>query len=146
MKKISQLEFFYQDIDELRKIVIENQTLFQSGSVFLLSGAMGVGKTEFVKTVVEVLHRKKNASSPTFSLHHHYEGHPNIEHWDLYRLKSEDDLESSGFWDQFSDQGSLIFIEWPDKIKMDLLPADWKIISFEFKVLDAGKRQLRCFW
>jgi len=146
VNKKCQLKFIYKNSEDLKKMVTENLNLFQGGAIFLLSGAMGVGKTEFVKKVVEVLHAKKGVSSPTFSLHHHYEGRPNIEHWDLYRLNSEDDLESSGFWDQFSDQTGLIFIEWPDKIKKEWLPEDWKIISFEFEILNLEERQLRCFW
>lgn len=123
-------------LEQLKSSVKKMKPLFLEHSIFLLSGVMGAGKTEFVKTVVSVLHESKEVSSPTFALHHNYSTRaPIIEHWDLYRLNSEEELESSGFWDQFLDPKKLIFIEWAERLNRSELPLGWNIyeLSFELK-------------
>lgn len=95
-------------------------------SIWLLEGEVGSGKTETVKTVARVLGLKEVAS-PSFAIHHQYltaEGWP-VDHLDLYRLESADDLESTGFWDLFGEPEALILIEWADRLSFDYLPRDW---------------------
>ena len=47
------------------------------------------------------------------------------DHLDLYRLESEDDLESTGFWDLFSEEKGLILIEWAERLNPAYLPTNW---------------------
>jgi len=132
-----------QSLQDYREFIKKNKSLMTSGQIILLSGEVGAGKTEFVKALVEVLHQKKTVQSPTFSLHHHYDGDPAIEHWDLYRLENEDDLESAGFWDQFSDSSSLIIVEWPERLKKEWIPAAWKQTHFEIIKVDDTEREIK---
>jgi len=104
--------------------------------VFLLVGEMGSGKTEFVKQLL-TLYLSRDVSieiaSPSYALHHQYKDQLHqVEHWDLYRLTSEDDLESVGFWESF-EQKNLSLIEWADKLNFSWLPRNRKYIKINFK-------------
>ena len=108
--------------------------------VVLLSGPLGVGKTQLVKWFLEELGFEETVS-PTFAIHqtYHSKGGP-IDHVDLYRLKSDADLESSGFWDLFLQPKALVFVEWADRLPDSVWPRDWKKISI---ALTAESEQAR---
>ena len=91
--------------------------------LILLSGPLGAGKTQFVKECVKILNGA-SAESPTFSVINQYEGPQLIYHVDLYRMESAADIESTGFWDLFSEE-ALIFVEWPEKVGKDHFPRSW---------------------
>ena len=52
-----------------------------------------------------------------------------IHHVDLYRLKDDEDLESTGFWDVFSNKEDLVIIEWADRLNQKSLPPNWHYIQ-----------------
>lgn len=84
--------------------------------VLALEGTLGMGKTAFTRGLVEGLAPGEGefVSSPTYAVCNVYPTTPPVYHYDLYRLQSEDDLESVGFYDSVN-QGVLI-IEWPQKV------------------------------
>ena len=86
----------------------------QDGDVICLAGDLGAGKTLFVKAVAEGLGMKEEVTSPTFTLLNIYEGTMNLYHFDLYRLENADLLYDIGF-DEYTQSGGIVFIEWPDK-------------------------------
>ena len=123
-----------KNIEELQKFV--NSLKLSDKQVLALSGAMGAGKTEFTKCLLKRLGGEP-ASSPTFSLHNRYEkGERAVDHFDLYRLKNDEDLESSGFWDCFEQEEGLIVIEWADRIDKDYYPSGWDYCFIDFAVND----------
>jgi tRNA threonylcarbamoyladenosine biosynthesis protein TsaE len=76
--------------------------------------------------------------SPTFSIINQYPcPDKTIYHVDLYRLESEADVESTGFWDLFREDEALIFVEWAERIADDNWPKTWPRLdismSFEEK-------------
>ena len=76
---------------------------------------MGAGKSTFARAVIRHL-AKESAShgSPTFPIVQEYradQGFP-IYHIDLYRLKSEEELELSGIAEQIDSRDALVLIEW----------------------------------
>lgn len=90
-----------------------------------LQGPMGSGKTEFVSKVADVL-GASDAASPSFALHSRYEGiRGTIDHFDLDRLDSADDLESIGFWDLINDvfldseeaSRRFVMVEWASRLE-----------------------------
>ena len=99
----------------------------------LLSGNLGVGKTFFVQTVIRLLGGEK-VFSPTYSLINNYQtkSFEKVYHVDLYRLKDDEDLESTGFWDLFNDK-ALVFIEWADRLNLSRLPLEWKKIQIHIQ-------------
>lgn len=89
----------------------------------LLTGPLGVGKTEWVKGFVESYLKTKTTkvSSPTYSLINTYSSRgKTVHHVDLYRLKDLSDLESIGFWDLVG-SGHLLLVEWGEQIPENFL-------------------------
>ena len=91
------------------------------GDVIFLYGEMGVGKTTFVKYLINELQKRNklkvtDVTSPTFNLLNEYQINKiKVNHYDLFRLKSSDELKNL---DLFEDQSSTItVIEWPQIIK-----------------------------
>jgi tRNA threonylcarbamoyladenosine biosynthesis protein TsaE len=98
---------------------------FKKRQIVLLSGPLGAGKTQFVKACVKILGGLA-AESPTFSIINEYEaGETRVYHADLYRLTSSADIESTGFWDLFSQPEGLIFVEWPEQAGGSDFPVYW---------------------
>lgn len=99
----------------------------------LLSGPMGVGKTELSRAIaghaIGSCEAADDPSSPTFAIHNRYRlGEKLIDHFDLYRIEGEEDLESTGFWDLMAEAGDrLALIEWPERFAWQDLPADWAV-------------------
>lgn len=114
-------------------------------TVFLLEGQMGTGKSQFSKFFIEsrgVL----SANSPTYAIQRHYESAlGDIDHLDLFRIESSEDLESIGFWDLFEDPKKVLLIEWPSKLFGKPLPNHWRqmTIQFEFSESSESLRNLK---
>ena len=81
----------------------------------LISGAMGAGKTTLVKLICQKLGVNESVSSPTFSLVNEYQSSTGnaVFHFDLYRIKSEEELYDMGF-EEYLDKRAYVFIEWPE--------------------------------
>ncbi len=85
-----------------------------------LFGDLGVGKTAFVRGFASRLAPAARVKSPTFALVNQYKGERvNIFHFDMYRIESEDDLYSIGFYD-YLDTG-ICLVEWSENIE-EFLP------------------------
>lgn len=90
--------------------------------IFAFYGAMGAGKTTFVKAVCELLGVTDAVNSPTFAIVNEYEagnGEP-IYHFDFYRIKRMDEVLDIGY-EEYVDSGALCLMEWPELIE-PLLP------------------------
>jgi tRNA threonylcarbamoyladenosine biosynthesis protein TsaE len=86
------------------------------GSVVLLAGELGAGKTAFVRGLAAGLGiDPRSVSSPTFTLIQEYRGgRLLLYHVDLYRL-SRAEADDLGLEDPAMEQG-VIAIEWPDRL------------------------------
>lgn len=104
--------------------------LLPPGSVVVLSGTLGAGKTRLVQAVAAACGiDPADVTSPTFVLCRQYEGIRNIYHLDAYRLKDEDEFLELGPEELFS-SGALVFIEWGERVEA-LLPSDRLEIALE---------------
>jgi tRNA threonylcarbamoyladenosine biosynthesis protein TsaE len=90
------------------------------GTILLISGELGVGKTVFVKGIAQGLGiDPSEVTSPTFTLVHEYRGgRLPLIHVDLYRLESAD-LDEIGLDSDLAAMG-VTAIEWPERLRRDL--------------------------
>lgn len=87
-----------------------------------LWGDMGAGKTAFTRGIAKFYGLDDMVSSPTFSMINEYRGRDiNIYHFDMYRIKSIDDLESTGYYDYL--EKGLIIVEWSENIR-EFIPSN----------------------
>ena len=95
--------------------------LINLGDFILLRGNLGVGKTTFIKFIINSLQRinKQEISevpSPTFNIINEYQIKKIlIKHYDLYRIKNEKELNNLGIQENLKKQITLI--EWPEIAK-----------------------------
>lgn len=88
----------------------------KGGEVIAFTGGMGAGKTAFTRGLVMGLGAGDVVSSPTFALVNEYAGRLTVEHFDMYRVESWDDLYSTGFFD-YLDTDCVLVIEWSENIQ-----------------------------
>lgn len=104
-----------------------------------LEGELGAGKTTMTRTFLRLLGFKGQVKSPTYTLIEEYTfPHYVFYHLDLYRLLDPLEVENLALRDLL-DKHSIIFIEWPEKGKQHIPPAD---LVFRLEVLDTHTRRL----
>lgn len=86
------------------------------GSVVALFGDLGAGKTSFVRGLAEGMSLKARVTSPTFTIVNEYLGAVPLFHFDMYRLKSEDELFEIG-WDDYIERNGIIAVEWSENVE-----------------------------
>ena len=127
-----------QNLEDLRSLAQE----LQSQTFLRLTGPMGSGKTQLTQFIVEALGGEET-SSPSFSIINTYPTKSfDVHHVDLYRLEDEDDIESTGFWDLFTDENAIVIIEWADRIQSSEWPEHWRQITVDLKVNEDHSRTI----
>jgi tRNA threonylcarbamoyladenosine biosynthesis protein TsaE len=89
------------------------------GSIVLLRGDLGAGKTTMVKGIAEgfAAAEADRVTSPTFTLIHEYRGpHITLYHIDLYRVDTQRELDTLAL-DDLMDGHSILLIEWGEKFE-----------------------------
>ncbi|MEK6247802.1 MAG: tRNA (adenosine(37)-N6)-threonylcarbamoyltransferase complex ATPase subunit type 1 TsaE [Planctomycetales bacterium] len=115
-------------------------TALPDGSVVGLIGTLGAGKTRLVQAVAEACGVDvRNVVSPTYVVLHEYQGQRPIYHFDLYRLKDEDEFDELGA-DEYFEQPGLTFLEWSDRFA-DCLPAER--LDIKIDIVSQSKRMFR---
>ena len=104
------------------------------GNIVFLYGEIGVGKTTFIRYLINGFQKANKQkiteiTSPTFNLLNEYQiNHIKINHYDLFRLKSEEEIRNL---DLFEDSSNIItLIEWPQIIKKK--PKNLIELNFEY--------------
>jgi len=107
--------------------------------IFLFDGPMGAGKTTLIKELCIQLGSGDHFSSPTYAIINEYD-YPEgkIYHFDLYRLKDQEELLDLGIEDHLS-FGNYCFFEWPELVE-SLIGSDY--LKIEIKV-NGNNRYLR---
>ncbi|GJQ61520.1 MAG: tRNA (adenosine(37)-N6)-threonylcarbamoyltransferase complex ATPase subunit type 1 TsaE [Melioribacteraceae bacterium] len=112
--------------------------IVKPGNIVLFEGDLGVGKTFFIKKLVEIF-GVKDASSPSFSIVNEYYGKVNFYHFDFYRIKKEVELYDIGIEEYLSDPDSIKLVEWAE-----LFPNVFEMVDYKVKItmLGADKREI----
>ncbi len=101
----------------------------QGGEVLAYRGGLGMGKTCFTRGLAKGLGFSGEVTSPTFALINEYlGGRLPLYHFDMYRIHSWEDLDSTGFF-EYMDLGGVIAAEWSENIE-NALPAETVTVSF----------------
>ena len=116
------------------KLIAEKFSKYlNKGDYIYCKGDVGVGKTTFIRYLINFLQHKNNQiiteiPSPTFNIVHEYKIKDfKILHYDLYRVKNTNELDNIGILE--NNEKSIIFVEWPDLIKKE----DSNKIFLDFK-------------
>lgn len=109
--------------DDTQALAAALAELARPGDLLLLAGDLGAGKTAFTQGFGAALGVAERITSPTYTLHHRYEGRLRLEHLDVYRLDQLDEVLDLGL-PELLDEGGVVVIEWGDAIS-PMLPADY---------------------
>ncbi len=94
----------------------------QPGDFVALVGDLGAGKTHLSGGVLNGLGVERTGGSPTFTLLWEYQGRIPVYHWDVYRLRSSEELDDLGYEEYFYGDGVNV-VEWADRVA-ELWPPD----------------------
>ena len=129
--------------DKTSELAKKFSKTLNKGDVAYFHGEIGVGKTTFIRHIINNLQQLKKkdlteVTSPTFNLVNEYDvGNFIIQHYDLYRLTDYSEIKNIGLFENREEVVTLI--EWPEKIKETI---DSKIdLHFEYND-DLSKRYL----
>ena len=110
--------------------------LIKHGDFILLTGNLGVGKTTFIKYIINSLQKANKqkiseVTSPTFTVINEYQIKKIlIKHYDLYRIKNKKELNNLGIQENLKDQITLV--EWPEMVKKIKIKNSINL-TFEYK-------------
>ncbi|WP_016769800.1 tRNA (adenosine(37)-N6)-threonylcarbamoyltransferase complex ATPase subunit type 1 TsaE [Rickettsia sibirica] len=123
-----------EETKKLAKLLAQS---LKPNDIVLLNGDLGAGKTFFCREIIKhFCGENTSIISPTFNLLQTYKASNfTIYHYDLYRLKSPEEIYELGFEEALN--GNLILIEWSEIIKHLLTPP---LIEVNLEVLDNNKR------
>jgi len=128
------------DLNKLKEVASKISSFIEKGDNFYLFGELGVGKTIFTRFLINQLQIKKNLNttevlSPTFNILNEYKiENITIKHFDLYRIKSKDELGNLGLFEEKEDVN---LIEWPEIIDIK----DVKKIELHFSYYNNFKNR-----
>ncbi len=125
--------------EETIKIAEKIGKQLRAGDMIVYKGGLGAGKTTFTRGIATGLGLGDCVSSPTFALVNEYQGkNITLYHFDMYRIQTEDGLESTGFFDYpFSE--NIAVIEWSENI-IDFLPEN--TINITINAIDENDREI----
>lgn len=107
--------------EEMRRLGGTIGAQLRPGDVLLLHGDLGAGKTTLAQGVAAALGVPEAMQSPTFTLVAEHQGRMpdgtpvRLNHLDLYRLTSPEELESFGYEQYLDPADEITLIEWPER-------------------------------
>lgn len=107
---------------ETEKIGFKLGNLLKRGSIVLISGELGAGKTVLTKGIAKGMGIDDYVTSPTFMIVNEHLGDIPLYHFDVYRIDDYTELYDIGYEEYFYGDGVCV-IEWPEKIK-PLIPKE----------------------
>ena len=113
------MEIYLTDAEATRSLGITLGQSLSAGSVILLEGDLGSGKTTLVQGIGEGLGITEAIVSPTFTLINEYtEGRLPLYHLDLYRLQPEEvtALNLESYWEGVEFPLGIVAIEWAERL------------------------------
>ncbi len=111
------MEFITHSPEETEAIGVSLGNILTPGAIVAYRGDLGAGKTAFTRGLARGLGCGDMVTSPTYTIVNEYlSGRLPLFHFDMYRLRSSDDLWGIG-WDDYLDRGGVCAVEWSENVE-----------------------------
>lgn len=133
----------YKELSELEETAKKIIKFAEGLKIWTFEGTLGAGKTTLIQALAKQFEVIDTVKSPTYSLVNEYltQQGQTLYHFDLYRLKSEEELLDLGYEEYFYDD-KICWIEWASKAPT-LIPLPYLAIQItiekEYRTLDLQK-------
>ena len=111
------MEFITHSPAETEEIGAALGRVIPAGTVIAYCGDLGAGKTAFTRGLARGLGCTEQVTSPTYTIVNEYlSGRCPLFHFDMYRLRSADDLWDIG-WEDYLDRNGVCAVEWSENVR-----------------------------
>ena len=111
------MEFITHSPAETEKVGEALAKILMPGAVIAYRGDLGAGKTAFTRGLARGLGSAEQVTSPTYTIVNEYlTGRMPLFHFDMYRLRSADELFDIG-WDDYLGRGGVCAVEWSENVE-----------------------------
>jgi tRNA threonylcarbamoyladenosine biosynthesis protein TsaE len=134
------------DAKATQMLGIEFGKSLTAGSVLLLMGDLGSGKTTLVQGLAQGMGIDDSIVSPTFTIINEYSGaRLPLYHLDLYRLNPTevDDLQLESYWLGLETELGIVAIEWAERLSH--LPSDYIQIELTYDPIEGRVAKISTF-
>jgi tRNA threonylcarbamoyladenosine biosynthesis protein TsaE len=138
------IDLWSDSVATTQRIAVTMARELAAGTIILLHGEMGAGKTTWTRGFLAGLDHPdpREVASPTFALHHRYEGgRVPLNHLDLFRVQDERLLIQQGVLEALEDTHAITVVEWPNAISA---PPRSATLHIELRWCTETERYLRC--
>jgi tRNA threonylcarbamoyladenosine biosynthesis protein TsaE len=134
-----QRKYISKGPEETKDIGYRLGRLLNPGDIVGLYGELGAGKTTMVKGIARALGLdERDVVSASFTIITEYDTSPPFLHIDLYRVKSDEELDEIGLWDYLK-TGNIAVIEWAEKAEKEITE---ELIKVKIKPVDENVREI----
>jgi len=110
------MQYITNSPEETEKLGATLGKTIKPGAVIAYRGDLGAGKTAFTRGLARGLGSCELVTSPTYTIVNEYlGGRMPLFHFDMYRLRSSDDLWDIG-WEDYLDRGGVCAVEWSENV------------------------------
>ena len=110
------MQYITHSPEETEAIGVALGNILTPGAIVAYRGDLGAGKTAFTRGLARGLGCDDMVTSPTYTIVNEYlSGRIPLFHFDMYRLRSSDDLWGIG-WDDYLDRGGVCAVEWSENV------------------------------
>ena len=123
------MQFITHSPEETEAVGAALAQVLTPGTILAYRGDLGAGKTAFTRGLARGLGYKESVTSPTYTIVNEYlGGRLPLFHFDMYRLRSADDLWDIG-WDDYLDRNGVCAVEWSENVTEAMDDAIWVTIE-----------------
>ena len=116
-KEVNTMEFITNSPEETEAVGAALGKILTPGAVIAYRGDLGAGKTAFTRGLARGLGYTEPVTSPTYTIVNEYlGGRMPLFHFDMYRLRSSDDLWDIG-WEDYLERGGVCAVEWSENVE-----------------------------
>ncbi len=110
------MDFITHSPEETEALGEKLAKILTPGCIIAYRGDLGAGKTAFTRGLARGLDCREQVTSPTYTIVNEYLGGKlPLFHFDMYRLRSADDLFDIG-WDDYLERGGICAVEWSENV------------------------------